>query len=286
MVAEQVILILLQMALFTSVLTLGFKSTLAEPFFLFRRPRLLIRTFLAMYVVVPIVTIFIIALIQLPTSTKIGLILLSISPVATASPHKMFSLGANPPYVYSLLISLSLFAVITMPLSLAILTALPLVHDANIHPLQVAKLIAQTVLLPLVIGVIIHRLAPRWTDLFGELINNISGKVLITSLFILMILNFEGIIEIGILSLSIILILAAVALGVGHSLGGPILGDRAALALAASQRQIAIAALIAAINFPGSVTVAVIVSYLIISMLETILYTKWCRKQLLKQAKP
>ena len=46
MTAEQLILMLLQVVLFTSVLTLGFKSTLSEPFFLFRHPRLFIRTFI------------------------------------------------------------------------------------------------------------------------------------------------------------------------------------------------------------------------------------------------
>jgi len=282
MTPEHVILVLLQVTLFTSVLTLGFKATLAEPFFLFRRPHLFIRTFLAIYIVVPIVTISILAVIQLPESMKIGIILLTISPVAVASPHKMLVLGANPPYVYSLLISLSLFAVITVPVSLAILTSLPLANDASISPFQVAKSIAQTVLLPLVIGTIIRRIVPRLADRFAEPINNISSKIMMGSLLVLLILNFDGIIEMGILSLIVLLILTAVALIFGHLLGGPALGDRAALAIAASQRQMAIAAIIAAINFPSAVTIAVIVSYLLITMLATIAYTKWCKKSLEK----
>ncbi len=283
---EQVILVLLQVMLFTSVLTLGFKATLAEPLFLFRRPHLFIRTFLAIYIVVPIVTISILALVQLPESMKIGMILLTISPVAVASPHKMLSLGASPPYVYSLLISLSLFAVITVPVSLAILTSLPLSNDARISPFQVAKSIAQTVLLPLVIGTIIHRIVPRLTDRFAEPINNISSKIMLGSLLVLLILNFDGIIEMGILSLIVLLILTAVALIFGHLLGGPTLGDRAALAIAASQRQMAIAAIIATINFPNRVTIAVIVSYLLITMLATIIYTKWCKKKSLEKVEP
>jgi bile acid:Na+ symporter, BASS family len=78
-------------------------------------------------------------------------------------------------------------------------------------------------------------------------------------------------------------VLTAVALAVGHLLGGPALGERAALAIASSQRQMAIATLIAAINFPSPVTIDVIVIYLIINILAIKLYTKWCKKQLVAQ---
>jgi len=47
-----------------------------------------------------------------------------------------------------------------------------------------------------------------------------------------------------------------------------------------------ITTLIAAINFPGAVNIDVIVIYLIITNLATIPYTKWCKKQLVTQAKP
>lgn len=284
MTAEQVVLMLLQVVLFTSVLTMGFKATLSEPFFLISRPRLFIRTFLAMYVVVPVVTAAILALVPLPVDVKIGVILLAISPVVTTLPHKMLALGANPAYVYSLLISMSLVAVIMVPISLAILTALPLTHDASVPPFKVVKIIAQTVLMPLIIGAIIRRLAPRWAERLSQPINAISGKVLLAALLALLFLNLGGIAEAGVLSFIVLLVLTALALAAGHLLGGPAFGDRVALAMASAQRQMAIATLIAAINFPGAVTIDVIVIYLIITILATMLYTKWCKKQLVAQA--
>src|SRR5437016_5398992 len=123
MSAEKIIVIALQIAMFISIMAVGFKATLAEPLFLFRRPGLLVRTFLAMYIVVPVVTVAVLALVPLPMSVKIGITLLAVSSALTTSPHQMLGLGANPSYVYSLLISMSLLAVITVPLSLAILTA-------------------------------------------------------------------------------------------------------------------------------------------------------------------
>jgi BASS family bile acid:Na+ symporter len=100
--AEEAIFMLMQAAIFTSILTLGFKATDYKPFALFSRPGLLIRTFLSMYVVVPVVTAVILAMVPLPVGVKTGVILLAISPVAITARHSMLALGAHPGYVHSL----------------------------------------------------------------------------------------------------------------------------------------------------------------------------------------
>lgn len=59
---------------------------------------------------------------------------------------------------------------------------------------------------------------------------------------------------------------------------------RQALAMTSAKGQMWIAMLIAAINIPDGVTIDVI--YLIITNVATIPYTRWCKKQLVTQAKP
>lgn len=285
MTIEQVILLILQGTLFISALNLGFGATRFELSFLFRRPGLFARTFLAMYVVVPAVTAIILILVPLPVGVKTAVILLSISPIAITLPFKMEAMGANPAYAYSLLIGMSLISVVTVPVSLAILTALPLAHDASVPPIEVVKIIVKTILIPLIIGTIFRRFVPRWAERLSKPINVVIGKVTIAALLALLVLNLNGMMEAGVLSYIVIFVLAAVSLAAGHLLGGPAFGDRAALALAASSRQMGIATLIAAINFPGAVTIAVIVIYLIVSILANIPYTKWCKKQLAVQTK-
>jgi bile acid:Na+ symporter, BASS family len=93
MTVEQLILILLQATLFTSALNLGFGATRFELSFLFRRPGLFARTFLAMYVVVPVVTAVILILVPLRAGVKTAVILLSISPIAITLPFKMEARG-------------------------------------------------------------------------------------------------------------------------------------------------------------------------------------------------
>jgi bile acid:Na+ symporter, BASS family len=217
---------------------------------------------------------------------KTAVILLSISPIAITLPFKMEARGANPAYAYSLLIGMSLISVVTVPVSLTILTALPLAHDASVPPIEVVKIIAKTILIPLILGAIIRRFAPQWAERFSKSINAVVGKVTMAALLALLVLNLNGIMEAGVLSYIVIFVLAAVSLAAGHLLGGPAFGDRAALAMASSQRQMGIATLIAAINFPAAVTIDVIVIYLIVSIVATIPYMKWCKKQLAQQPKP
>ena len=181
MTIEQVILIILQVTLFISALNLGFGATRFELSFLFRRPGLFARTFLAMYVVVPVVTAVILILVPLPVGVKTAVILLSISPIAITLPFKMEAMGANPAYAYSLLIGMSLLSVVTVPVSLTILTALPLAHDASVPPIEVVKIIAKTILIPLILGAIIRRFAPRWAERFSKPINAVIGKVTMAS---------------------------------------------------------------------------------------------------------
>ena len=54
------------------------------------------------------------------------------------------------------------------------------------------KIIAKTVLLPLIIGAIIRRLAPRWAERLSQPINALSGKVLMAGLLALLALNLGG----------------------------------------------------------------------------------------------
>ena len=67
---------------------------------------------------------------------------------------------------------------------------------------------------------------------------------------------------------------------------GRAFGDCVALAITSAKRQVWIAMLRAGMNIPGAITIDVIVIYLIIAILATIPYTKWCKKQLVTQVKP
>ena len=71
--------------------------------------------------------------------------------------------------------------------------------------------------------------------------------------------------------------LVAMALAIGHALGGPAPDDRTALAMACASRHLGIAVLVAA-SLPGPRTTVVIVAYVLASAAVTLPYLKWRRK--------
>lgn len=278
MSAEKIVLIALQGAMFASELALGCKATPADVFSLWRRPALLIRSFVSIYLVAPAVTLAILGLWPLPLGVRIGLMLAAISCAAPPSWKQMLAQGGHPAYVYSLLSTTTLLAVVTVPLSLSVLTALPLAADASVPPLQVAKVVAITFFVPLILGMLIGRLAPRVADRMSDRLSALAGYLLPATLVALLALNFTAVLQVGLVSYLTIVALTIVCLALGHWLGGPEPGDRTTLAVATASRYPGIATLIAASNFPDRRAVVMTVAYLIVTTPLLIVYARWWKK--------
>ena len=93
--AEQAILLVLLAAIFASVLALGCSAQPSEAVSLWRRPGLLFRSLVAMYLVAPVVALLMIELLPLPRGVKIGLVLLSISCALPPNWKQMLALGGS-----------------------------------------------------------------------------------------------------------------------------------------------------------------------------------------------
>ena len=282
--AGTVLVFLLQGAMFASVLVLGWNANPADVLYLWHRPGLLLRSFLAMYVVIPSFAVVLVLLLALPPGVEMGLVLVAISAGAPLLPKTMLKLGCNPPYVYSLLIITCLLAVITVPLSLALLSALSLEHDASVSPLQVALVVARTFLVPLAAGMLFRRLAPATFNRLRGPASLVAGLVLATVLLSLLVLNFPAVCEVGLPALGAIALLTFAGLAVGHLLGGPDPGNRTCLAVASANRHVGLAAVVAVANFPEARPLPVVLAFVVVSSLATIPYSIWRKKQLAAKA--
>src|SRR5262249_51868414 len=154
-----------------------------------------LRSFTAMYLVAPVATVGMMELLPLPRGVKIGLVLLAISSALPPNWKQMLALGGSPAYVFSLLFTTTLLAVVTVPVSLAVLTALPLAADATVPPLKVAGLVAMVFFAPLVLGMIFQRFAPRAADQINNRVPRVAGLLLLTSLLGLLALNLSAVWE-------------------------------------------------------------------------------------------
>src|SRR5499427_399817 len=276
--AEQVILLVLLAAIFASVLALGCRAKPAEVASLWRRPGLLFRSLVAMFLVAPAVTLVMIELLPLPRGVKIGLVLLSISCALPPNWKQMLALGGSPSYVFGLLFTTTLLAVVTVPLSVAVLTALPLGADESVPVLKVAGLVGIVFFAPLASGMFLQRFAPLIADRVSDRVSGVAGVLLLVALLGLLAYNFSAVWEIDLLSYVTIAVLVMASLALGHWLGGPEPGDRATLAIATAARFPGIAAVIAAANFPHKNAVVIIVTYLIVTLPLLNAYARWWKK--------
>jgi bile acid:Na+ symporter, BASS family len=273
-----VLTLLLQGAIIASVLALGLNASAADILYLCHRPGLLLRSFIAMYIVMPLIAVLLVLFMNLPPGRNLALELVAISAGAPLLPKTMLKLGCNPPFVYSLLVCTSLAAVLTIPASLAVLSPI-LPENVRQSHLSVAMIVARTFLVPLAVGMLLRRLAPLKVDRIREPVMLVAGLILAAVLVSFLVLNFAAVLAVDLPSLGAIAILTFAGLAVGHLLGGPEPGNRACLALASSVRHLGLAAVIALANFPEARPLPIVLVFMFVSSLATILYSIWRKKQ-------
>ncbi len=89
------LLLTIKLAITALVFATGLSATRDDLFWIWRHPPLLARSFLAMYILVPLVAIAMVLVFDLPRGTKIGLLFLSISAGAPLLPRKLIKLGGD-----------------------------------------------------------------------------------------------------------------------------------------------------------------------------------------------
>ena len=268
-------LLTLKLAIASLVFATGLSATREDLFWIWRHPTLLARSFLAMYVLVPLVAIAMTLAFDLPRATKIGLLFLSISAGAPLLPRKLIKLGGDPSYVFSLVVATSLAAILTVPASLALLQPL-LPVEADIDIGRVAATILKTFLLPLAVGMALREFALAWAERLGDPIMRVAGVLLTLGALAFIFTNWRQIAEIGLPSLLAFASFTGLALAIGHWLGGPDEGHRSSLAVSCATRHIGLALLRAA-NVRGPRTLALVAAYLFASALVCIPYIRWRR---------
>ena len=115
-----VLLILLKVAVAGIILAIGMDSTLKDATYLWYRPGLLVRSVLAMYVLVPLAALALVKVLTLSPGVEIGLLVLAISAGAPLLPRKLMKIGDGA-YIFSLVLTSSLLAIILVPAWLAVL---------------------------------------------------------------------------------------------------------------------------------------------------------------------
>jgi len=274
------ILLLLKLSVALSVLAIGFKATFSESVYLFRRPMLLLRAMLAMNVVMPLFALLVCVSFDLNPSLKITLVALSVSPIPPILPNKALKAGGCENYTIGLLVATAALSIIAIPAGLGLMEAITGV-PFRISALTVAVVVLTSVLLPLLIGIAIRTVAPKFADRAAKPVG-IVGMVMLLACFIpILLTSVRAVLTIiGDGTLLALASFAVVGLVAGHLLGGPQPENRSVLALATATRHPAVALTIAQANYPQQkLAGAMVLVYLVISALFAAPYLTWSKRR-------
>jgi BASS family bile acid:Na+ symporter len=112
------LLLLLKTSIATLILAIGMTAVTDDIVYLWRRPVLLMKSIIAMYLVMPAVAVLMARVLDLPERTELALVILAICAGAPLLPKKLIKFGGDPSYVFSLIVNTSLLAIATVPASL------------------------------------------------------------------------------------------------------------------------------------------------------------------------
>lgn len=276
---QTLILIVLQASALLNVFSIGLKASVADATYLFRRPGELGRALLAMNVLMPVFTLFLISVFDFAPAVTIALVALSLSPIPPLLPTKLVKKGGANSYAIGLLIALSLLSIIFVPIAIEVIELVRKI-PLQMTMASVAKVIFITVLLPVCVGIAVHTLAPSLAERLAKPIALISIIALLACMVAIWIAAGPGMW--ALIGNGTVIALAAfvlIGLTIGHFLGGPRPENRISLAISTSSRHPGIAIAIASANFPEQkLAMAAILLYLLVNAVASIPYLLWIKR--------
>jgi BASS family bile acid:Na+ symporter len=271
----------IQASVFLIVFSVGLGSTQADALYLVSRPRLLVRSLLAMNIVMPLVAAALAAAFDFDRAVNVTLVALAVSPVPPILPKRESKIGGRASYAVGLLAVAALLAVVFVPLAVKLI-AWAFKTAGHVPEGTIMRLVAITVLVPIAAGIIVRRLAPALAARAARPISLVAMALLGVVGVVLLITAWRS--AVAMFGNGHVLALAAfvaIGLAAGHLLGGPDPEDRVVLALSTSSRHPGVALSLAAANFPQMKEVmGTILLYLLVSFILSVLYLKWHRRQL------
>jgi len=241
MTAATMIMLALKASLELIVFCVGLNARAGDAMYLLRRPALLVKSILAMNVVMPVVALWFTAVFSLPYPIELALVALAMSPVPPFLPGKAMKSGGDGAYVVSLFTAASVIAIGAVPFTVWAVgkyTGMPL----GIAPSAIAKIVGAGILAPLAAGIAVGMLAPRVAARIARPANVLGLLLLIASVVPLVFSAWPAFTTLaGNGTLLTIAAMTIIGLITGHALGGPNRDDRPVLALATATRHPAVA---------------------------------------------
>lgn len=246
---------------------------------------LLLRGLVGTCLLVPLAAVLLLLLpptMALSQPARFSIALMAICPSAPLLLRKAGKQGGDRTLAALLQVAAALAAILTIPLLAGVFTGIFGVEGWQVQSHHVAAQVALTQLLPLLLGLLVRRSAPRWASRLEKPFDRLANGLLL--LLVLVVLWKTGPLLVtyvgaNLMALPVMAALVLISLALGYSLTNrdPCLG--VTLALVTSMRNPGLALLLAGIYAPEVPAVKLgILVYLLITILLSIPFLKWQRR--------
>ena len=260
------------------VVALGLRCARGDAAYLLRRPGLLVRSLVAMNVIMPLIALWLVSSFDFKTPVKIALVALAVSPLPPVLPGKRLNLTSQG-YIYGIVVAAAVSSVVLVPASAALLGAY--YHTQHVSVVKVFLVVAVTVLAPLYIGLFIRRIRPTQAPGLAAVLSKVGTALLIVACIPVLVMEWPTIRSLfGDGTVVAAIVLSSLGLLIGHLFGGPDPQHRTVLALATASRHpgvALVAGVSASAQAPRLVTAAVLLAF-IVSMIVTTPYAVWRKR--------
>jgi len=274
---ETIIRILTISALAGLLGAVGLRLTLGQVAQALKRCRF-VAILIANFIVVPALTIATARLFGLGRDITIAMILLGAAPFAPVVPvfarmaRSDLALAAGLTSVYPLL-----SAFLTPLACMLALKAVPDAGSIQFNLLGVLLTLIATITLPLATGVFVNHQWPALGRRMLRPVEIVSEAIGALSLTFVTVTEFSSILQTGWRALLAMVLIAELSLLLGYFLGGTTVGARQVVAFGTSNRNIALALLVAIQSFAGTPVISGVVANGLTLILLGLLHVAWWR---------
>jgi BASS family bile acid:Na+ symporter len=275
MSAARLIPLALNVSLFLTVFAVGLRTQAGDATYLWRERSLLLRSILAMNVIVPAVALWVAVVLPVHDAVKIAIVALALSPVPPFLPGKVGKTGGDSGYAVSLMVTTALLTLVTLPASFLLLSNL-VGRELHVPLATIMRILGTGIILPLAAGMALRALSEPVAASVARVVGIIAPLLLLGAFGALIAASWpamRGLIGNG--TVVVFIALTMISLSVGYALGGPKHDDRIVLMFAATARHPAVAMALAASARPDLMAASAAVLFsLIIGTVASIPLTR------------
>ena len=259
------------------LLTVGLRLGWAEVATAFKRCHLSL-VLAVNFVFVPLLAVAAASAFQLSRDVTIGMILLAAAPFAPVVPvfarmaRADLALAAGLTALFPFL-----SALLTPMVCMASLKVVPRMEGLRFDVLGVLGVLVATITLPLAAGVVVNHWRPVVAKMILRPIEVLSEAIGALSLAFVTVVEFKIVLATGWKPLLAMVLVSELAFLAGYAVGGSTIGARRVVALGTSNRNIALAVLVAINSFAGTPVVGAVVANGLVLILRGLLHVAWWR---------